>query len=68
MKFKNSVILVLVLLTCTAFAQSPDQVQPSNLDMQAPVPVNPDVTVGEFDNGLKYYVQVNHKPENRATL
>ncbi|MDZ7721824.1 MAG: insulinase family protein [candidate division KSB1 bacterium] len=61
-------LLGLLLSSRSVFPQSPDHVQPANLDMQDPLPVNPDVTLGEFENGLKYYVQVNRKPENRATL
>jgi zinc protease len=32
------------------------------------IPVSPDVTIGQFDNGLRYYIRQNHEPENRAQL
>jgi len=33
-----------------------------------PLPVDPQVTVGTLENGLKYIIRVNHKPEQRAEL
>jgi zinc protease len=33
-----------------------------------PLPVDPNVEIGKLDNGLTYYIRVNHKPENRAEL
>ena len=37
-------------------------------DLSQKLPVDPNVTIGQFDNGLKYYIRVNEKPENRAEL
>ncbi|MBI9037660.1 MAG: insulinase family protein [Bacteroidales bacterium] len=31
-----------------------------------PVPIDEDVVVGQLDNGLKYYIRKNTRPENRA--
>jgi zinc protease len=36
--------------------------------LTAPLPSDPQVTVGQFANGLRYYIRVNKKPENRAEL
>jgi zinc protease len=33
-----------------------------------PIPLNPRVVHGTLDNGLKYYIQKNGTPENRAVL
>ena len=33
---------------------------------RGPLPADPAVTVGELDNGLRYYVRENDTPENRA--
>jgi zinc protease len=30
--------------------------------------VNPDITIGELDNGLRFYIKENRKPENRASI
>jgi zinc protease len=34
----------------------------------APLPVDSRVTVGTLDNGLRYYIRTNKRPENRAEL
>jgi len=36
--------------------------------LEQKLPIDPKVTVGELDNGLRYYIRENHKPENRAEL
>ena len=33
-----------------------------------PLPLDPTVTVGTLDNGLRYYIRTNKRPENRAEL
>ncbi len=42
------------------------QVQTASLDQT--LPVDSQITLGKFDNGLRYYIRVNTKPENRAEL
>jgi zinc protease len=32
------------------------------------LPVDPDVTVGRLENGLRYFIRVNRRPEQRAEL
>jgi len=32
------------------------------------IPVDPEIRMGTLDNGLKYYIKKNTKPENRAEL
>jgi len=32
------------------------------------MPVDPQITTGKFDNGLRYYIRPNKKPEKRAEL
>lgn len=36
--------------------------------LMAPIAVDDRVTIGTLDNGMKYYIQKNVKPENRAEL
>jgi len=50
------------------FAQTTEEIKPSNLKYEEVIPTDPDVALGQFENGLKYYIKVNKKPENRATL
>ena len=40
----------------------------AQIPLDAPLPVDPDVTVGELDNGLKYIIRQNSRPENRLVL
>ena len=33
-----------------------------------PLPTDPGVTNGTLENGLRYFIRENHRPENRAEL
>ena len=44
----------------------PQEAFTAPLDQQTPV--GPNVTVGRFDNGLRYFIRENQEPENRAEL
>src|SRR5688572_19145867 len=55
-------IWALVVSTAgSALAQEP-------LRPDSPLPIDPLVTVGRLDNGLRYYVRANARPEKRAEL
>ncbi len=41
---------------------------PQTAALTAELPVAPDLAAGRFDNGLRYFVRTNHKPEQRAEL
>src|ERR1700730_7984225 len=47
-------------------AQAQAQVQSQNLS--EPMPRDPDITIGTFPNGMRYYIRNNKKPEKRAEL
>ena len=36
--------------------------------LDEPIPVEPSVTVGQFENGLRYFIRENGEPANRAEL
>ena len=59
--YLSSISLLLICLVACAVLQ-----QTAGLDQ--PLPVDPLVTVGTLENGLKYIIRVNHKPEQRAEL
>lgn len=40
----------------------------AQFDMKSPIPLDPSVRVGVLSNGIKYYIQKNGKPQNRAQL
>ena len=52
------VLLFLLALPVTATAQ----------DLAAPLPVDPQVTVGTLPNGIRYFVRRNGRPEQRVEL
>jgi zinc protease len=39
-----------------------------NVKLTDQMPLNPNVTTGQFDNGMKYFIMENNTPENRAEL
>lgn len=57
-------ILSLLLLAFISFAVSAQDFT----DLDAPIPVNDDVKIGQLDNGLTYYIRQNKKPENKVEL
>ncbi|MCF6237269.1 MAG: insulinase family protein [Candidatus Marinimicrobia bacterium] len=57
--------LILVLSACVFTGP---ETELTTLDLNAQLPVDPALISGELDNGLKYFIKVNHKPENRAEM
>ncbi len=58
MKFKQLFIFIFIGVGLWA--------QASDLDQK--LPVDPNVIIGQLENGLKYYIRVNKKPEHRAEV
>jgi len=54
-------LFLIAFLTGIANVQSQDS-------LQQKLPVDPNVKVGELDNGLTYYIRKNEKPENKVEL
>jgi zinc protease len=64
---KNLKLLFSILFIALAgFGFAQDNVVPKNLKKK--MPVDESVIIGEFDNGLKYYIKKNDEPKNRAEL
>ena len=64
--------VVLAIILCASGA-SPDANSARrdagrNPRLDAPIPMDPEVTVGKLDNGLKYYIRVNREPGKRAYI
>jgi zinc protease len=49
-------------------AQSTAQATSQTATLSQPMPVDPQITIGTFKNGLRYYIRANKKPEKRAEL
>jgi zinc protease len=62
-------VSVIVAATCLASAQQPAATpRPQTDALTTTIPVDPQITVGKFANGLTYYIRQNKKPEGRAEL
>lgn len=59
--------LSVLLLVCVAGAALAAQQAPAPA-LSQPLPVDPDVLTGQFDNGLKYFIRRNVLPAGRAEL
>ena len=65
-----SLLIALILTVVPAISaqqQATKSVDSSTLLTQ-PMPVDPQITMGQFKNGLRYYIRTTKKPEKRAEL
>lgn len=60
-KSYSSLLLILMMLVVWGGKASAQ-------DLTAKLPIDPNVTIGQFDNGLKYYIRTNKKPEKKVEL
>ena len=69
---RKSSFTVFILLFCLVFSlqAQTDQIQPPTvqINLNAPIPQDPNVRVGKLANGLTYYIRRNEKPEKRVEL
>ncbi|MCC7262957.1 MAG: insulinase family protein [Candidatus Latescibacteria bacterium] len=61
---------VLLWSSCSTVAHGPRRQVPPDITplMDQRLPVDPQVKVGKFDNGLQYLIRANPRPERRAEL
>ncbi|HEV8483091.1 MAG TPA: insulinase family protein [Blastocatellia bacterium] len=60
---------VILAVTCLASArQETAKSQAQSAALTQPMPIDPQIKVGKFANGLRYYVRTNKRPEKRAEL
>lgn len=57
-------IALIVILVCAVCLPAASQTQ----TLTQAMPVDPQITMGKFPNGLRYYIRANKKPEKRAEL
>ena len=57
-------IALIVILVCAVCLPATSQTQ----NLTQPMPVDPQITMGKFPNGMRYYIRANKKPEKRAEL
>ncbi len=64
---KNTIvarITLIVILVCAVCLPATSQTP----TLSQPMPVDPQITMGKFPNGMRYYIRANKKPEKRAEL
>jgi len=65
----QTLLLTAVLVTATCLTGAPRQIATSQAQAPAQtMPVDREIQIGTFDNGLRYYIRANKKPEKRAEL
>jgi len=71
-RFRNRPLLTVTAIVVTACllaaGQQTARSQTQSLDLSQRMPVDPQITIGTFANGLRYYIRANKKPEKRAEL
>lgn len=70
MRHTRSLLTLLIALTfaLTSCVFTGQEAEKSGIDLNAEMPVDPSLIEGQLDNGLKYFIKQNGKPENRAEL
>jgi zinc protease len=66
-------LLISAILAATCLYGTQQQASTAQTPIQTtaltqPMPVDPQITMGKFANGLRYYIRPNKKPEKRAEL
>ncbi len=64
----TAVLFGATLTASVILGSSPAFAQQSASAAAKPLPFDPAVTVGTLENGMRYYIRENHKPEKRAEL
>ena len=60
---------LIVAVSCLGVArQQAATISAQSTPLTQPMPVDPQITMGKFANGLRYYIRANKKPEKRAEL
>src|SRR5262245_14755161 len=66
---RTSRLLLLTLVLALAGCLAATQIQIARAQALTEVmPTDPQITIGKFSNGLRYYIRTNKKPEKRAEL
>jgi zinc protease len=66
--FFLSIFLFFSLSRNVAPQEKADPENAKTAPLEQKLPIDPHLTVGQFENGLRYYVRENKRPENRAAL
>ena len=66
----SALVLATAVTAAASLVAAPRQVaqNPETAPLAATLPIDPAITTGQFDNGLKYFIRQNSEPQNRAEL
>jgi zinc protease len=59
---------LLALFSLAGGQEKAAETQARTISLDQQLPVDPNIVLGQFANGLRYYIRVNKRPENRAEL
>lgn len=62
------ILLMLVFAVPVLLHAQENEINASSLGLGSALPINPKIRIGKLENGMKYYIMQNKKPENRAAL
>ncbi|MEE9133191.1 MAG: insulinase family protein [Gemmatimonadota bacterium] len=65
---RHIAISMLLVAASTVLGPATAAAQQAAPDLRGPLPVDPNVTIGTLENGLRYYVRENPEPRERAEL
>ena len=69
MRYPKTLPLLLCLLAVAPlWAQTPAQAPAQTENLEALLPVDPEITIGKLPNGLTYYIRKNSVPAGRAEI
>jgi len=64
----QTLFLAAVLIAATGLSGAPQQPAATPVPASQAMPIDQEIQIGTFDNGLRYYIRANKKPEKRAEL
>lgn len=59
---------LLTMICLVGIGQQAATIRLQSVALTQPMPVDPQITIGTFANGLRYYIRTNKSPEKRAEL
>ncbi len=65
---RHIAISMLLVAASTVLGYATAAAQQAAPDLDGPLPVDPNVTIGTLENGLRYYIRENPEPKERAEL
>ena len=65
-KLSLLIALILTVISVTGAQQQAARITDGSALLTQPMPVDPQITMGQFKNGLRYYIRTTKIPEKRG--